>query len=65
MAYLMYFLLFVYGVVGVGTMLYVLNIGRNKMATALLAGVFWPLFWITGIDEQNKRMTGSDRQFPR
>lgn len=63
---LIYFLLFLYAVAGIATAVYVLTTGtRSNGTVALLAGLFWPLFWITGQNQRNRRIGGgSDRYLP-
>ncbi|MBX7221193.1 MAG: hypothetical protein K1Y36_14690 [Blastocatellia bacterium] len=61
---LLYFLAVLYGLVGIGTSVYVMlnaDKTRSNPFTALLAGAFWPLFWIVGQSERNRRMRGSNR----
>lgn len=62
---LFYFVAFLYGTVGVGTAVYVLTKAKSNPAAALLAGMFWPLFWITGQAARNRRLPPSDdRRLP-
>ncbi len=62
MAGLLYFVAFLYGAVGVGTAVYVLTKARSNPAAALLAGAFWPLFWMTGQNARNRRLPPSDNR---
>jgi hypothetical protein len=64
MYYLLVFLAFVYGGIGLWTTIQTLRMKANP-AASVLAGAFWPLFWLTGQNEKNRRLgRGNGRYLP-
>ncbi|MDW8216841.1 MAG: hypothetical protein RML57_04490 [Acidobacteriota bacterium] len=57
MYWLIIFLLLVYLGVGVYTFVQALKMRANPAAAAL-AGLIWPLFWMVGKQEQERRLSG-------
>ncbi len=57
MYWLISFLLLLYLFVGIYTFIQALKMPGNLVAAAL-AGAFWPLFWLVGKQEKERRLGG-------
>ncbi len=62
MYYLFLFLAFVYGCLGLWTTVQALKMKANP-AASVLAGALWPLFWLTGQNEKNRRLGGGNGRY--
>jgi hypothetical protein len=63
MYYLIVFFAFVYAAVGIWTMFHALTALKSNAPASLLAGAFWPLFWLTGQAERNRRLRGGGNRY--
>lgn len=62
MFYLFLFLKILYVGVGLWTTFQALKMKANP-AASLLAGALWPLFWLTGQNEKNRRLGGGNGRY--